>query len=627
MTASYFCILHHLLGFVNILCNLTRERLFDIAFHLFYNTLKGGAMPEQASNQEIAALFYRIADILDIQGEIVFKAIAYRRAADAIEHLGRDLRDLWQGDPKNLQTIPGIGKELAEKIDEIFRTGKLAYYEKISKGIPEGIFELLTIPDVGPKTVARLWKELKITDVAKLEAAARAGKIRALKGFGAKSEEKILAGIEAQRRKKSQTRILLGVAYPFAQEIVAALRTAAGSAIHNIAPAGSLRRMKPTIGDLDILVASDTPQQVIDAFVALPLVRDINAKGSTKASIVAQNGLQVDLRVLEPKHWGSALQYFTGSKEHNIALRQIALEQGLSLSEWGFKRVKDEVEIFTPTEEEVYEKLGLQWIPPELREARDELELARQHKIPRLIELRDLKGDLQAHSNWSDGSFTIAEMAEAARARGLKYLAITDHSQGLGIARGLTPERVKEQWAEIDALNKRWRDFVVLKSIELEIRADGSLDFPDELLAQFDVVTVSTHSALKQSREKITARVIKAMQNPYVDIFLHPTARLLNEREESALDLEEVFRIAKETGTLLEIDGAPERLDLDDVRVRRAREVGVQIVINSDAHAPAGFDGLFYGVAMARRAGLTTRDVLNTLEWKELRKRLKRNRK
>jgi len=586
-------------------------------------------MPENKwTNQEIANLFYRIANILDIQGEIVFKVVAYRRAADAIEHLGRDVRAIWNGDPKNLREIPGIGKEISEKIDEILRTGELAYYKKISKGVPPGIFDLLQIPDVGPKTVARLWNELKITDVAKLEKAARAGKLRALKGFGAKSEEKILAGIEQQRRKKSSTRVLLGVAYPFAQSIIAALRASCGDAIHDIAPAGSLRRMKPTIGDLDILVASDDPEKIIDAFVHLPIAREINAQGSTKASIIAQNGMQVDLRVLEAKHWGAALQYFTGSKEHNIALRNLALAQGLSLSEWGFKRVKDEKEIFAPREEDVYEKLGLQWIPPELREATNEIELAQKNRqMPRLIELKDLKADLQLHSNWSDGSFTIEQMAEAARARGLHYIAVTDHSQGLGIARGLTPERLKQQWQEIDALNKKWKDFQVLKSIELEIRADGSLDFPDELLAQFDLVLVSTHSTLKQTREKITARVIRALQNPYVDIFAHPTGRLINAREESALDLEEVFRVAKETGTFVEIDGAPERLDLDDVRVRRAREVGTQIVIDSDAHSPDGFDGLFYGVAMARRGGLEAKDVMNTLEWKELRKRLKRNRR
>jgi DNA polymerase (family 10) len=583
-------------------------------------------MPEQKwTNQEIAALLYRIANILEIQGELVFKVVAYRRAADAIEHLGRDIRDLWQNDSKNLRAIQGVGEALAEKIDELLRTGRMSYHEKISRGIPEGIFEMLTIPDVGPRTVARLWKELKITDIAKLEAAARGGKLQKLKGFGARSEEKILAGIEAVRRKKSSTRILLGTAYPFAQEMVDALRAVCGTAIRDIAPAGSLRRMKQTIGDLDILISADAPEKIIDAFVHLPQVREVNAQGTTKASIVAQNGLQVDLRVLEPKYWGSALQYFTGSKEHNIQLRQIALEQGLSLSEWGFKTVKGEKEIFTPREEDVYEKLDMQWIPPELREATGEIEAAQKKKLPHLIELHNLKGDLQVHSTWSDGSFSIEQMAEAARARGLKYLAVTDHSQGLGIARGLTPERIKQQWAEIDALNKHWSDFQILKGVELEIRADGTLDFLDNLLAQLDLVLVSTHSALKQTREKITARVVRALQHPYVDIFAHPTGRLLGEREETALDLEEVFRVAKETGTLLEIDGAPDRLDLDDVRVRRAREVGVQIVINSDAHTPNGFDGLFFGVAMARRGWLEARDVLNTLEWKDLRKRLKRN--
>jgi DNA polymerase (family 10) len=583
-------------------------------------------MPDkQWNNQEIAALLMRIADLLEIQGEIVFKIVAYRRAGDAIEHLGRDIRDIWKQDPANLRGIPGVGEAIADKIDELLRTGKLKYFVKISKGVPPGIFELLTIPDVGPKTVKRLWKELKITNVDKLEKAARAGKLRDLKGFGARSEEKILAGIQAQRRKKSSTRVTLGAAYPFAHQMVDALRAACGPAILEIAPAGSLRRMKQTIGDLDILVSSDTPKKVIDAFVSLPSVRDVNAQGTTKASIIAQNGLQVDLRVLEPKHWGSALQYFTGSKEHNVALRQIALDQGLSLSEWGFKTVKGEKEIFTPREEEVYEHLGLAWVPPEMREATGELQIARERKLPRLIELRDLKGDLQSHSTWSDGSFSIEQMAEAARARGLKYLAVTDHSQGLGIARGLTPARMKEQWKEIDDLNKRWSDFQVLKSVEMEIRADGSLDLPDDVLAQLDIVLVSTHSALKQTRDKITARVVKALQHPLVDVFAHPTGRLVQAREETALDLEEAFRVAKETGTILEIDGAPDRLDLDDARARRAREVGVDIVIDSDAHSPDGFDGLFFGVAMARRGWLQAADVLNTLEWKDLRKRLKRN--
>jgi DNA polymerase (family X) len=577
------------------------------------------------TNKEIAALFYRIADILEIQDEIVFKVIAYRRAADAIEHLGRDIRDIWQNEPKNLQNIPGVGKEIALKIDEILTTGELAYYKKISKGIPDGIFELLTIPDIGPRTVKRLWKELKITDIAKLEKAVRVGKLRGLKGFGTRSEEKILAGIETTRRKKSQTRVLLGTAYPFAQEIVKAMREACGSAIVNIEPAGSLRRMRQTIGDLDILVASKEPTKVLDSFAKLPMVSEVNEKGTTKASIIAHNGLQVDMRVLEPERWGSALQYFTGSKDHNVEVRQIALKQGLSLSEWGFKTVKGEKEILTPHEEDVYEKLGLQWVPPELREATGEVALSQKGQLPRLIELRDLKGDLQTHSKWSDGSFTIEQMAEGAKARGLQYLGITDHSQGLGIARGLTPERIRKQWEEIDELNDRLKSFRVLKGIEVEIRADGALDMPDAILEQLDYCLASTHSTLKQTRDKITNRVIRALKHPLVDIYAHPTARLINERDESALDLEETFRVAKETGTILEIDGSPERLDLDDARVRRARELGVEIVIDSDAHAPHGFDGLFFGVAMARRGWLTARDVLNTLEWDELKGKLKRN--
>ena len=579
------------------------------------------------TNQEIATLFYRIADILELQGETVFKVIAYRRAADSIEHLGRNVQDIWAGDAENLRAISGVGEAIAQKVDELFRTGHMSYYEKISKDIPPGLFELMTIPGIGPKTVMRLWKDLNITDVISLEAGVRAGKLRDLAGFGAKTEEKILAGIEAQRRKKSSTRVLLGRARPFAEELVAALREACGSVCEKIEAAGSLRRMRATIGDIDIVVASDKPDKVIDAFCHLPQVREVNAQGGTKASIIAGNGLQVDLRVLEPSRWGTALQYFTGSKEHSIELRQIALDKGLSLSEWDFKDLKTGKEILAAREEEVYEKLGMQWIPPELREATGEIRAAQKRQLPNLIELRDLKGDLQAHSKWSDGGFTIEQMAEAARARGLHYIAMTDHSKGLGITRGLDFERAKLEWAEIDQVNARMKDFRVLKGIETEIHADGSMDLPDEVLAQFDLVLGSTHSALGQSREQITARVIRALRNPYVDIFAHPTGRLIGTREASALDMEEVFKVAKETGTILEIDGAPERLDLSDVHARRAKELGIPIVISSDAHSPDGIDGLYFGVAMARRGWLEAKDVLNTLEWDELKKRLKRNRK
>lgn len=360
----------------------------------------------------------------------------------------------------------------------------------------------------------------------------------------------------------------------------------------------------------------------------LSQVREVLARGDTKASIVAHNGMQADLRVLEPQRWGTALQYFTGSREHNIRIRDLALKKGLSLSEWSYTRVKSGKEILCADEAQVYAAIGMPWIPPELREASGEIEAALQNELPNLIQLSDLKGDLQCHSKWSDGSATIREMAEGARARGLKYIAITDHSQGLGVARGLDPKRTRAQWKEIDALNAEYGGaFRVLKSVEVEIRADGALDLPDDLLAGYDIVLATTHSALNQPREKITARVTRALRHPYVDIFGHPTGQLIGAREPSALDLEEVYRVALETGTLLEIDGSSERMDLNDVNARRAMERGVKLTLDSDAHNPDGFDDLYWGIAMARRAWLTKNDVLNTLEWDDLRKQLKRNKK
>ncbi len=588
---------------------------------------QGEGAPKKWTNQEIASLFNRIADILEIQGESSFKVIAYRRAADSIEHLSRNIRDIWQNDPENLREIPGVGEAIADKTDELLRTGHMAYFEKISKDIPPGLFEMMTIPGVGPKTVVRLWKELNITDVNALEAAARAGKLQNVSGFGQRTEEKILSGIDAARRKKTSTRVLLGRALPFAEVVIDSMREACGKVIDKIEATGSLRRMQSTIGDVDILVASREPATVIDAFCHLPLVHEVHAQGATKASIIAGNGMQVDLRVLEPERWGTALQYFTGNKEHNIQVRQVALDRKLSLSEWDFKTVPDNKEILVATEEEVYNKLGMDWIPPELRQATGEIEVAFKHQLPHLITLRDLKGDLQSHSTWSDGTTTIGTMAEAAQARGLRYLALTDHSRGLGVARGLDAERARQQWAEIDELNRHYKDFRILKGVEVEIRADGSIDLPDEILARFDLVVASTHSALTQAREQITARVARALRNPYVDIFAHPTGRLIGSREPSQLDLEELFRVALETGTILEMNGSPERLDLSDIQARRAKELGIPLVISSDAHSPNGFDGLFFGVGMARRGWIEPQNVVNTLEWGELKKQLKRNKK
>lgn len=577
------------------------------------------------SNQEIAALLDRIGDILAIQGENRFKIIAYQRASDVIEHSSRGVQDVWQGDTANLRSIPGVGEAIADKLDELFRTGQMSYYEKIRAQIPEGLVELLAIPGVGPKTVSKFWKDFNITTLDALKAALE-NPAQNLPGIGEKTIENLKQGIGTIGLHT--TRVQLATATYFAQELMEELQKAVGASVKEISTAGSLRRSRPTIGDLDLLAASDKPQVVLDAFTKLPQVREVLAKGETKASIVAHNGMQADLRVLEPKNWGTALQYFTGSREHNIRTRDIALKKGLSLSEWSFAKLKGGKEIFCDSEAKVYETLGMDWIPPELREASGEIEAALQHKLPKLIELQDLKGDLQCHSRWSDGVAPIRAMAEGALKRNLKYIAITDHSKGLGVANGLDEKRTREQWKEIDRINKELGGaFRVLKSVEVEIRADGSLDLPDNLLAGYDLVVATTHSALNQSREKITERVLKALHHPLVDIFGHPTGQLIGSREPSALDLEQVFRAAVETGTILEIDGTPERMDLTDVNARRAVDLGIRLVIDSDAHTPNGFDDLQWGIAMARRGWITKADVLNTLEWDELRKHLKRNKK
>jgi DNA polymerase (family 10) len=571
------------------------------------------------TNKEVAEILRRIADMLEIKGEIVYKALAYRRAADNIEYLGRDIEDVWR--EGKLLEIPGVGKSLAEKLDELLRTGKMSFYEELKEEIPPGVVSLLQVPEVGPKTAKLVWEKLGITSIQELERAAREGKLRTLPGLGVKSEAKILAGIEAFYRRSE--RIPLATALPVAKELIKALKEATPHAL-KVTAAGSLRRMKATIGDIDLLASSHKPEEVIETFTRLPQVAEVSMKGPTKSTVFLHSGLQVDLRVLPPERYGSLLQYFTGSKEHNVALRGLALDMGLSLSEYGFKR--GEEEILCPEEEDVYHTLGLEWIPPELRENRGEIEAAKEGRLPRLVELGDIRGDLHVHTNWSDGASSIEEIAEAARRRGYQYLVISDHSHGLGIAKGLTPERLKEQRAIIDELNRRWSDFRLLQGAEVEIRADGSLDYPDEILASLDLVIASIHTGLRQERERITARVINAMRNPYVDIIGHPSGRILGQREESAVDMDEVLRVAKETGTILEVNGTPDRLDLDDVYIRRAVEMGVKLAIDSDAHNLYGLDSLEFGVAMARRGWAEPKDVVNTLPLEELLKALKRNR-
>jgi DNA polymerase (family 10) len=469
---------------------------------------------------------------------------------------------------------------------------------------------LLQIPDVGPKTAKLLWEQLGLQSVAEVEAAARAGQLQALPGLGAKSEAKILAGIEALHRRSD--RIPLGTAWPVATYLLEGLKTNCPEVL-DATVAGSLRRMRSTIGDIDLLASSEAPAAVMRAFAGLPPVAEVLLSGQTKTTVRLHNGLQVDLRVLEPAHWGAALQYFTGSQAHNVRIREMAQKQDLSLSEYGFKQ-QGGGEILCPEEADVYEALGLPWIEPELREDRGEVQAALEGELPRLVSWDDILGDLHAHTDWSDGAGTLEEMAGAARAKGYRYLVISDHTQSLGIANGLTPERLRAQRAEIDALNEQWDDFALLQGCELEIKADGSLDFPDDVLAGLDFVVASVHTSLRQDRAQITQRVMNALHNVYVDVIGHPSGRILGQREASAVDLDAVIEAAAGTGTALEVNSIPNRLDLDDVHVRRALELGVSIAINSDAHHPGGLDSLPYGLATARRGWATAPAVLNTLE-------------
>jgi DNA polymerase (family 10) len=564
------------------------------------------------TNQEIANVFTQIGDMMDILGENRFKVLAYRRAAENILNLGQDIRAYWQAG--TLQEIPGIGPAIADKIDELLTTGRLEFYERLQDQVPAGVVSLLQIPDVGPKTAKLLWEELGLQSVAEVEAAARSGQLQALPGLGAKSEARILAGIQALHRRSD--RIPLGTAWPVATFLLEGLKDNCPE-VQAATVAGSLRRMRSTIGDIDLLASSAAPAAVMRAFAALPPVAEVLLSGQTKTTVRLHNGLQVDLRVIEPHHWGAALQYFTGSQAHNIRIREIAQKQELSLNEYGFKD-RSSGEIFCPEEAEVYEKLGLPWIEPELREDRGEVQAALEGGLPGLVSWDDILGDLHAHTDWSDGAGTLEEMAEAARAKGYQYLVISDHTQSLGIANGLTPERLRAQRAEMDALNDQWADFCLLQGCELEIKADGSLDFSDDVLAELDFVVASVHTSLRQDREQITQRVMNALHNPYVDVIGHPSGRILGQREASAVDLDAVIEAAAETGTAIEVNSIPNRLDLDDVHVRRALNLGVKIAINSDAHHPGGLDSLPYGLATARRGWAVSPAVLNTLTLDEL---------
>lgn len=559
-------------------------------------------------NRDVAEIFARVADMLAIRGDQIHRILAYRRAAESIQELGRDVNQVYAAG--ELTEIPGIGKTLADKIEEMLTTGKLPFYEKLAQEIPPSLVELLRVEGLGPKRVGQVYKELGITTLDELTAAARAGKLSQLPGMGAKSEAKIVAAIEALARH-GDGRTPLGDALPLAQEILATLAELPG--VSQTAVGGSLRRRRETIGDIDLLIAATEAEPIMDRFCRLPMVETVLGHGPTKSSVLLLNGIQVDLRVLPAERWGTLLSYFTGSKDHNVRLRELALKRGLSLNEHAFTPVDGGDEILCATEEEVYRVLDLPYIPPVLREERGEIEAARAGRLPALVQAEDIMGDLHMHSTWSDGQLSVLAMAQAARARGLRYIAITDHSVSLGIANGLSAERLLAQAAEIRAADASMGpDFRVLHGVEMEIRADGTLDYSDEVLAQLDFVIASLHVSLSQTREQVTQRALAAINNPHVDMLGHPTGRLLPERAGADLDMDAVLEAAAATGTILEVNANPRRLDLRDVHVRRAIELGVKIAINSDAHHPDQFALLPYGVATAQRGWATAEDVVNT---------------
>jgi len=558
-------------------------------------------------NRQLAAIFRRIADLLEIQGEVIYKVLAYRRAADSLETLPVEARRYWQ--EGRLREIPGIGQAIEEKIDEILRTGRLGFLERLESEVPPTLIEWLRVPGLGPKRAGTIWRNLGITTLEELEKAAREGRLRNLPGFGEKTEANILAGLEALQRNRG--RIPLGQALPLAERILQVLRAVPG--VERAEMAGSLRRMRSTIGDLDLLVASRQPQPVMEAFVRLEGVQRVLAQGETKSSVEFFDGVRAQLWVHPRERFGTAWQYATGSKDHNVRLRERALARGLSLSEHALIRLEDGQEILCAEEEEVYAALGLPWIPPELREDRGEIEAAASGRLPKLIEIAEIQANLHAHTTWSDGRLSVLELARAAQRRGLKVLAITDHSAGLGVAGGLRPEQHQELRREIEAAQRAVGDsLLLLHGAEVEIRADGTLDYPDELLAELDMVIASLHSGLNQPRERVTERLLMAIRNPHVDMIAHPTGRLFPDRPGADLDMEAVLQAAAEHHVALEINAHPSRLDLDDVYARAAAERGVLLSINTDAHREEDFDTLRYGVAVARRAWLTASQVINT---------------
>jgi DNA polymerase (family 10) len=568
------------------------------------------------ANKDLAKIFYEIADFLEMEG-VQFKPYAYQKAAITLETLEKDVADIYkEGGREALEEIPGIGKSMAEKIEEYLKTGKIKYYQDLKKKTPVNMEELTAVEGLGPKKVKVLYQKLGIRNLKDLERAAKAGKIAPLFGFGEKTEKNILEGINFLKRSKG--RFLLGEILPRVKEVYEKLKSL--KEVEKIDLAGSVRRMKETIGDVDFLVISKNPQIVMDFFVSLPGVIKIWGKGTTKASVRMREGFDMDIRVVPARSYGSALQYFTGSKEHNIAIRKIAIDKGLKLSEYGLFR--GEKMIAGKTEEEIYKTLGMDWIPPEMRENQGEIEAALSGKLPRIIGYKDIKGDLHCHSSWDGGANTIMEMVRAAQNMGYEYIGISDHTKFLRIEHGLDEKKLLAQRKEIEKLNQisniKNQKFTVLQGCEANILNDGSLDIKDEVLKKLDFVIAGIHSNFKMPKERMTERIIRAMRNPNVDIISHPTGRILKRRDEYQIDFDKILRVAKETGTILEINSFPERLDLSDQNIRRAKEAGVKMVINTDSHHKDQLRFIEFGIAQARRGWATAEDIINVHPLKKL---------
>jgi len=567
---------------------------------------------DSVKNREIAGILYQMAELLELHAENRFKIIAYSRAARAIESLTEDIEQVCRDG--RLEGIPGVGKAIAEKIKEYLRTGRIQSHQDLLADTPQGLAELLQISGLGPKTVFMLHEKLDITNLDELEKAAREHRIRRLPRMGVVREKNILKSIE--RYRKRSNRILYSTAESIVDEILTYLGGIEG--LEHATAAGSYRRRKETVGDIDILATAARPEEIVAAFVKMPLVEEVLAKGPTKASVIMNDTIQVDLRIVEHRSYGTVLQYFTGSKEHNVSMRQLALDRGYSLSEYSLTRLANGQDLFFDQEEEVYQALGLQYIPPELREDRGEIEAALGGRLPRLVEAKEIRGDLHVHSIWSDGRASIIELAQAARSMGYEYIALSDHSPSVGIAGGIGREKMEEKIEAVAEANDSLEGITILMGAEVDIKADGSLDYPDDLLERMDVVVASVHMAQQQKERTITGRLISAIENQNVDIIGHPTGRIINQREPSDMDFHAVLEAAARAGTALEINAHPSRLDLNDVNARATKEMGVRMSINSDAHDAGQLLAMKYGINVARRAWLEKKDIINAMDLKDL---------